>query len=195
MFQSSNKFTLARDNVILLIDHERKIEGSPIFSTPNAFALLSLLFSSLLHTSPVFFHHLSYRICITPFSCSSKIARDILSLQGEPAYKTASLSHEFLRSFSSLKRFTSSAGQRLEERWNCSSFLRPRGVLRDPVIWITLSFSLFLRVEKKCLVFIAMLAKNLAIFDAWQMYREEIVRQTWYKIILDKYLLCQKDLD
>lgn len=156
MFQSSNKFTLATDNIILLIDHKRKIESSPIFSTPNAFALLSLLFSSLLHTSPVFFHHLSYRICITPFSCSSKIARDILSLQGEPAYKTASLSHEFLRSLSSLKRFTSSAGQRLEERWNCSSFLHPWGVLQDPVIWTSLSFSLFLPQRKKKFFFFSL---------------------------------------
>lgn len=153
MFQSSNKFTLARDNIILLIDHKRKIESSPIFSTPNAFALLSLLFSSLLHTSPVFFHHLSYRICITPFSCSSKIARDILSLQGEPAYKTASLSHEFLRSlvFETLYVFcwaTSRGKVKL-----LVLFTSLRRLTRPSYLNIFLSFSLFASEQKEILGF------------------------------------------
>ena len=166
MFQSSNKFTLATDNIILLIDHKRKIESSPIFSTPNAFALLSLLFSSLLHTSPVFFHHLSYRICITPFSCSSKIARDILSLQGEPAYKTASLSHEFLRSlFETLYVFcwaTSRGKVKL-----LVLFTSLRRLTRPSYLNISLFFPLFASEEKEILLlFIAKLAKNLAIFGA-----------------------------
>lgn len=55
-----------------------------MFSTPRAFAFDSLFLSSLLQTSPVFFHHLSYNIWITPFSCNSKMAKEILSLQGEP---------------------------------------------------------------------------------------------------------------
>jgi hypothetical protein len=56
----------------------------PMFSTPRALAFDSLLLSSRLHTSPVFFHHLSYRIWIMPFFCSSRMAREILSLHGDP---------------------------------------------------------------------------------------------------------------
>lgn len=165
MFQSSNKFTLDRDNDIHLIDHKRKIESSPIFSTPNAFALLSLLFSSLLHTSPVFFHHLSYRICITPFSCSSKIARDILSLQGEPAYKTVSLSHEFLRSlvFETLYVFcwaTSRGKVKL-----LVLFTSSRRLTRPSYLNISLSLSLFASEQKEILGFHCNARKKLGNFQ------------------------------
>ena len=44
---------------------------------------LSVL-TCLVHTSPVFFHHLLYNIWMVPFSCSSNIANDKWSLQGEP---------------------------------------------------------------------------------------------------------------
>lgn len=55
-----------------------------MLSTPRAFALLSFPFSVLMQVSPGLFHHLSYSIWISPFSCSSRIARDILSRHGEP---------------------------------------------------------------------------------------------------------------
>lgn len=63
---------------------QRRTPNPPIFSTPSALALESLFFSSLLQTSPVFFHHLLYNIWMIPFSCSSSIAKEILSLHGEP---------------------------------------------------------------------------------------------------------------
>ena len=55
-----------------------------MLSTPKAFALLSLPFSLRVQVSPGFFHHLSYSICISPRSCSSSIASEILSRHGEP---------------------------------------------------------------------------------------------------------------
>jgi len=58
---------------------------TPMLSTPRALALFSFPFSVLIQVSPGLFHHLSYRIWISPFSCNSRIARDILSRQGEPA--------------------------------------------------------------------------------------------------------------
>lgn len=56
-----------------------------MLSTPRALALLSFPFSVFMQVSPGLFHHLSYSIWISPFSCSSRIASDILSRHGEPA--------------------------------------------------------------------------------------------------------------
>merc|ERR1719510_2202118 len=55
-----------------------------MFFTLKGLALESLLLSCLVHTSPVFFHHLLYSICMVPFSCDSNIAKDKWSLQGDP---------------------------------------------------------------------------------------------------------------
>lgn len=74
------EYCSSNDRVLIYIENR----GIPILSTPNEFALLSFPFSVLMQVSPGLFHHLSYSIWISPFSCSSRIAREILSRQGEP---------------------------------------------------------------------------------------------------------------
>lgn len=64
--------------------HKRTTNTPPMLPTPNELALPSLFLSSLAQDTPELFHHLLYNIWITPFSCKSKMARDILSLHGEP---------------------------------------------------------------------------------------------------------------
>ena len=59
---------------------------SPMLSTPKALALLSFPFSFLEQVSSGLFHHLLYNIWISPFSCKSNIAKEILSLHGEPLF-------------------------------------------------------------------------------------------------------------
>ena len=56
----------------------------PIFWTPKALAFDSLFCCSRLQTSPVSFHHLLYSRWMTPFSCSSRMASEMRSRQGEP---------------------------------------------------------------------------------------------------------------
>lgn len=79
----------------------RTTNTPPMLSTSKAFALLSLLFLSFLSQdswSPLLcFHHLSYIICISPFSCSSRIARDILSRHGDPEERSCILLRQTTR--------------------------------------------------------------------------------------------------
>ena len=47
-------------------------------------SLLTAALTCRVQTSPVFFHHLLYSICMVPFSCSSRMARLIGSRHLEP---------------------------------------------------------------------------------------------------------------
>lgn len=55
-----------------------------IFLKSKVFVLAPAPDSSGTHISFGGFHHLLYNICISPFSCKSKIAKDIWSFHGEP---------------------------------------------------------------------------------------------------------------
>lgn len=63
---------------------EAEIETSPILSTPSV-ALVPLDLSKRWQLSDEFFHHLLYSMWMIPFSCSSRMASESLSLHGDPA--------------------------------------------------------------------------------------------------------------